>query len=409
MILYSEDDVEAAESFKNHLVNEIKLPNEEPVRAVLYDGPELKGLSGLNFEHLDLAFERCSYTLVYLTQPFVKNTWCKIISESCLMRTIQFNKEKGWRVVPVYTERLDECLFKIPMGLKALKGINYYRNDEFYRKGVVQLIMTTRAEKKSNQERQENQHTAKAEQQSSITSQEEEATTQIYQESTDNTAVPDTQEMDKQSDIHSKEQLEQDSSQMDINVLPKAEGQSIYDTKGPLDDFDSLLFEDNGSNVPSIDQSLLTQENQWYRGPQRNGENQIQDDGKQSQKEKSNVAGTNTQNEPMQLLHISGACNSRGELALEVKREKPIAVIRPGRSTANTGIANATCETSDPISNHSNLLSAEANENSDISASNQERKKLSLTYQCYRVCRFSLTQGGIITHLISFIGRKWPT
>ena len=144
MILYAEADREEATTFLNHLRN-IRLENGETIKAVLYDGPELLGLSGLKLEQLDKAFGRCSYTFVYLTKPLVKDVWCKISQESMLMRTV-YDKDKQcekWRVVPVYTMRRVEYDFKIPFGINALNGIRYYDPDEFYRKGVVSLIEKT--------------------------------------------------------------------------------------------------------------------------------------------------------------------------------------------------------------------------------------------------------------------------
>lgn len=151
VILYTEDDREKAEKFRQHLITEIKLPNKEPVLALLYDCAEFQALSGSQIQHLDHAMERSTYIFVYLTEKFVKDKWCEFSSESCLMRAI-YSEEKRWCVVPVYTQRRTDCKFKIPMGLNSLKGINYYSNDEFYRKGVARLIGDKVAERKKLQE-----------------------------------------------------------------------------------------------------------------------------------------------------------------------------------------------------------------------------------------------------------------
>ena len=139
VILYTENDREDAETFRQHLINDIKLPKNETVLALLYDSHELTGLSGSQIQHLNHAMERCTYVFVYLTAEFVKDKWCEFSSESCLMKAI-YDPDKRWCVVPVYTERRGDCKFKIPMGLNSLKGINYYCNDEFYKKGVARLI-----------------------------------------------------------------------------------------------------------------------------------------------------------------------------------------------------------------------------------------------------------------------------
>ena len=139
VLLYTESDRELAEEYQRHLREDIELTNGERVQVLLYDCPELTGLSGSQIQHLDLAMERSTYIFVYLTANFVKDKWCEFSSESCLMRAI-YDAEKRWCVVPIYTERRSDCSFRIPMGLNSLKGVNFYSNDEFYRKGVGRLI-----------------------------------------------------------------------------------------------------------------------------------------------------------------------------------------------------------------------------------------------------------------------------
>ena len=152
MVLYAESDRPKVIVFLKHLHSDIRLKNGDPIKCVPYDGEELSGLSGLKFEQLDMAFGRCSITFMFITKTFVNDIWCKISNESVLMRMIR-DKHLQWRVVPVYTKRLDDCDFNIPMGLNALKGISYYQNDEFYRKGVVTLIEKTVPERREKERR----------------------------------------------------------------------------------------------------------------------------------------------------------------------------------------------------------------------------------------------------------------
>ncbi|CAC5378230.1 unnamed protein product [Mytilus coruscus] len=139
MVLYSEADYQEAEYFRAHLEKDI-FPNEPgKIKAVLYDGPELEGLSASKLQHLDSGFQRCTFTFVYLTKQFVECDWCSLSSETCLMEAI-YNKDKKWCVVPVYTVQRNKAEFRVPMGLNSLKGINFYNADEFYCKGVRRLI-----------------------------------------------------------------------------------------------------------------------------------------------------------------------------------------------------------------------------------------------------------------------------
>ena len=152
MVLYAEPDRPKVMDFLKHLHSDIRLKDGDPIKCVPYDGEELSGLSGLEFDQLDKAFGRCSITFMFITKTFVNDVWCKISHESVLMRMIR-DKHLQWRVVPVYTKRLDDCDFNIPMGLNALKGISYYQNDEFYRRGVSSLIEKTVSERREKERR----------------------------------------------------------------------------------------------------------------------------------------------------------------------------------------------------------------------------------------------------------------
>jgi hypothetical protein len=150
MVLYSENDYLDAEKFRAHLENDIFPEEPGKIKAVLYDGPDLEGLSSSKLQHLDAGFQRCTFTFVFLTSQFVECDWCNLSSENCLMEAI-YNKEKKWCVVPVYTVQRNKADFRIPMGLNSLKGINYYNSDDFYRKGVRRLIGDKIIKRKENE------------------------------------------------------------------------------------------------------------------------------------------------------------------------------------------------------------------------------------------------------------------
>ncbi|WAQ98041.1 hypothetical protein MAR_022414 [Mya arenaria] len=138
LILYHEGDRDKAIEFRDHLINDIDIGQEGPVKAMLYDEAGLQALSTMQIGHLTKAVERSTYIFMYLTKAFTKDTWMEFSSESCLMEAIT-NPDKQWCVVPVYTERRNQT-FRVPMGLNTLKGISYYNNDKFYRNGLARLI-----------------------------------------------------------------------------------------------------------------------------------------------------------------------------------------------------------------------------------------------------------------------------
>lgn len=139
MILYAEEDRELAEQYRDHLQNDIELDGGRRVTAVLYDDQEMVSLAGSKLKSLDYGFQRCTFAFIYLTKRFCQCEWSTLSSEECLMESI-YNPEKKWCVVPVYTVARAKADFKIPMGLNALKGVNFYNNDDFYRRGLRRLI-----------------------------------------------------------------------------------------------------------------------------------------------------------------------------------------------------------------------------------------------------------------------------
>lgn len=139
MILYAEDDRELATKYRDHLQKDIILEGGRHVQAVLYDDEELVSLAGSKLKSLEYGFQRCTFAFIYLTKSFCQCEWSALSSEECLMESI-YNLEKKWCVVPVYTVSRSKADFKIPMGLNSLKGVNYYNDDDFYRRGLRRLI-----------------------------------------------------------------------------------------------------------------------------------------------------------------------------------------------------------------------------------------------------------------------------
>ncbi|XP_033749753.1 uncharacterized protein LOC117334322 [Pecten maximus] len=151
MVLYSEDDRSAAEDYCQSL-NDLTLDKGKRVKAVLYDVMDFANIKRRMFGSLEMAFERCTFAFVYLTKQFCKCEWSQIASEECLMEAI-YNREKRWCVVPVYTVQRTKADFNIPMGLNSLKGVNFYNNDDFYRRGLQTLIGGKIYKREDNEEK----------------------------------------------------------------------------------------------------------------------------------------------------------------------------------------------------------------------------------------------------------------
>jgi len=151
LILYAEENREEAVKFRNHLITDIDIGEDGPVKAMLYDEAGLMSLSNSKLGHLAAALERSTFVFMYLTKEFTEDMWMELSSESCLMEAIE-NPKKKWCVVPVHTERRN-ATFKVPIGLNSLKGISYYINDKYYRQGLARLIGDKVKVRKRNNER----------------------------------------------------------------------------------------------------------------------------------------------------------------------------------------------------------------------------------------------------------------
>ncbi|XP_052093766.1 uncharacterized protein LOC127729876 isoform X1 [Mytilus californianus] len=148
-IIYHEDDYKEVDKFRLAL-SSIQLSNGRKINAVLYDGGELISLAGGELDNLEESFERCTYCFVYLSKVFVKDSWCKLMGQACLMETI-YNDKKQWCVMPVLTAPRRQVKFKIPMGLNALKEIKYYPSNKLF-DTIVQALINSRLNEREERE-----------------------------------------------------------------------------------------------------------------------------------------------------------------------------------------------------------------------------------------------------------------
>ncbi|CAG2239822.1 unnamed protein product [Mytilus edulis] len=148
-ILYHDDDYKEVDKFRIDLCN-IKLSNGRKIQAGLYNGEELISLAGGELDTLEESFVRCTYCFIYLSAVFVSDSWCKLKGQACLMETI-YNDEKKWCVRPVLTDQRPKLIFKIPMGLNALKEINYYPSNKLF-VSCMQALLNSRINEREDRE-----------------------------------------------------------------------------------------------------------------------------------------------------------------------------------------------------------------------------------------------------------------
>lgn len=150
MVLFCEEDRFAANSYCESL-NDLTLDNGKRVKATLYNERGFAEIKGTDVGSLDVAFERCTFCFMYLTKEFCKCAWSEISSAGCLMETI-YNNEKKWSVIPVYTVARTKANFHVPMCLNSLTGVNFYKNDKFYRRDLKTLIGNRIYKREDNEE-----------------------------------------------------------------------------------------------------------------------------------------------------------------------------------------------------------------------------------------------------------------
>lgn len=148
-ILYHDDDYKEVDKFRIDLSN-IKLSNGRQIQAVLSNGEELISLAGGELETLEETFQRCTFCFIYLSSVFVRDSWCKLKSQSCLIETID-NDEKKWCVIPVVTAQRPKLKFRIPFGLNTLKEIKYYPSNKLF-VCCVQALLNGRINEREDRE-----------------------------------------------------------------------------------------------------------------------------------------------------------------------------------------------------------------------------------------------------------------
>lgn len=140
-ILYAEQDRLKAEQYKIHLETYVSplLDNKSQIKAVLFDGPEMMSLTGGMFKQLEMLMERCTQIFIYMTEVFCNEAWMTYATESCVVEAV-YNVDRKWCCVPVFLHPRGQSPFRIPLCLNCLKGVNFYIDDQFYRRGACRLI-----------------------------------------------------------------------------------------------------------------------------------------------------------------------------------------------------------------------------------------------------------------------------
>jgi len=136
MVLYGKRDYEEAKKYCEHLKS-LQIEDRKPVKAIMHNG----------IERLKDTITCCTYVFIFLTKNFCSIDWHQLSAQECINECIFQEK---WRLVPVHTKDPDKNLFNIPMGLKTLKSLNYFRCDDYYFRDVKALICRRRKQNEEN-------------------------------------------------------------------------------------------------------------------------------------------------------------------------------------------------------------------------------------------------------------------
>ncbi len=135
-VIYCDDDRSRVEEFMENF-DEIKLYDRVKPKVVLYDNIAIS--IGSKIKALEFGIDRCTYVFLFITKAFCDDSWSEFSSETCLMEAIH-NPDKKWCVVPVFTEPKRSASFRVPPSLNSLKGIQYLKNDKFFKDSVAKLL-----------------------------------------------------------------------------------------------------------------------------------------------------------------------------------------------------------------------------------------------------------------------------
>jgi len=150
LILYDDHDVTPAREFLDEL-NAVDVGSDSPIKAELYD---YNGLGKTKFRILQKAIESSKYIFVLLTSNFVRSSWSKFLSDTCLGNSLE-DLAKQHSVIPIYTEKKNST-FNIPPELNILKGLEVFRGVDSYRKQLKLILKEARSRSGSGQTSQPN-------------------------------------------------------------------------------------------------------------------------------------------------------------------------------------------------------------------------------------------------------------
>lgn len=139
IILYHEDDHKPARDFLAR-ISSVTVESGEPLNVVLFE--ETISVSKPFFEALEEVIDKTLYTFIFVTNNFTEEKLWTLVKDSCLIKML-YDPKRLWSVVPVWTEKRSRFR-KVPFGLNAITGLNYYKNNEHFSASVQQLYVNSK-------------------------------------------------------------------------------------------------------------------------------------------------------------------------------------------------------------------------------------------------------------------------
>ncbi|XP_013406434.1 uncharacterized protein LOC106170920 isoform X2 [Lingula anatina] len=92
-----------------------------------------------DLQQIDTAVECSTFILMYMSEHFVGDKWLDLQRDEIIMTCIS-EEEKKWCVIPLWTVPKRKAPFKIPFGLRSLRGIDIGSIDQYFYRSVKNVF-----------------------------------------------------------------------------------------------------------------------------------------------------------------------------------------------------------------------------------------------------------------------------
>lgn len=123
VVIYAKVDESEARKFSEHLESEVLISGNDTTITMLDD--------------TQMASQHSTFVFLFLTKSFCEDSWPRLSQENFIRNSLYGS---DIILVPIFTKTRSTVDFKIPLGIKTLKGLRYCDRDDFYKASVLRLL-----------------------------------------------------------------------------------------------------------------------------------------------------------------------------------------------------------------------------------------------------------------------------